>query len=151
MPPRGKELHAVNPSTVANSQPCAPVYSACIQDGAGGGTRNQAMQRGPVWRDATTPQRIHVSRRQQRQRRTTCSPVHAAPGGLCKFAQIRAVKALRNRPISTTRNVLQELQAAISNGLAAFQSTAGNAAQGIPDRPPGVDTLRLYAVGAKFS
>ena len=86
------------------------------------------------------------------QRETTQNgPVHAAPGRLCKFAQNRAVKALQIRPISTTRNALQELSEAISNGLAAFQSTADNAAQCSPDRPPGVDPLRLYAVGAKFS
>lgn len=121
-------------STVANSQPCAPVYSACSQGGAGGGTCSQSMQRGPVWHDASTPQRIH-----------------AAPGGLCKFAQNRAVQALQNRPISTTRNAVQELYAAISNGLAAFRPTPGSAAQGYPDRPPGIDHLRLYAVGVKFS
>lgn len=111
-------------STVANSQPCAPVYSAC----------NRSMQRGPVWHDASTPQRIH-----------------AAPGALCKFAQNRAVQALQNRPISTTHNALQRLYAAISNGFVAFRSTPGSAAQGIPDRPPGVDTLRICAVGVEFS
>lgn len=58
----------------------------------------------------------------------TCSPVHAAPGRLCKFAQNRAVKALQNRPISTTRDALQELTAAISNDLAAFRLTPGSAA-----------------------
>lgn len=94
---------------------------------------SQLMQRGATWHDATTPQRIH-----------------AAPGVLCKFAQIRAVQSLQNRPISTTRNTLQELSAAISNGLVAFRSTPGSAAQGIPDRPPGVDALRLYAVGVEF-
>lgn len=64
----------------------------------------------------------------------TCSPVHAVPGGLCKFAQNRAVKALQIRPISTTRDALQELTAAISNGLAAFLSMPGSAARRNPDR-----------------
>ena len=73
------------------------------------------------------------------------------PDHLCKFDQNRAVQALQNRPISATRDALQELYAAISNGLAAFRSTPGNAAQGIPDWPPGIDTLRLYAVGVEFS
>lgn len=77
--------------------------------------------------------------------------IHAAPGGLFKFAQNRAVQALQNRPISTTRGTLQELPAAISNGLVAFRSTPGNAAQGPPDRPPGVDALRICAVGVEFS
>lgn len=97
--------------------------------------------------DTTQPRRNGSIQRET----TPCSPVHATPGGLCKFAQIRAVQALQNRPMSTTRDALQELQAAISNGLAAFQSTPGSAAQGIPDRPPGVDTLRLCAVGVEFS
>ena len=86
----------------------------------------------------------------QREPAPDC-PGHAAPDGLCKFAQNRAVKALQIRPISTTRNAFQELPEAISNGLAAFQSTADNAAQCSPDRPPGVDPLRLYADGVKFS
>ena len=99
------------------------------------------------------PQRIHAARNNAK-RPSACStrrPVHAMPDDLCKFAQNRAVQALRNRPISTTRDTLQELHAAISNGLAAFQSTAGNAARCSPDRPPGIDTLRLYAVGVEFS
>lgn len=121
-------------STVSDSQPFAPVYSACSQGGAGGGTCSQSMQRGPVWHDASTPQRIH-----------------AAPVMLCKFAQNRAVQALQNRPISTTRNTLQELQAAISNGLVVFRSTPGSAERRNPDWPPRVDALRLCAVGVKFS
>ena len=96
--------------------------------------------------------RCHPRRNGSARRKPTPDcPGHAAPGKLCKFAQNRAVQALQIRPISTTRDALQELQAAISNGLAAFQSTADNAAQGIPDRPPGVDTLRLCAVGVEFS
>lgn len=63
MPSSRKELHnvsicgpvyhatkenALQRSTVANSQPFAPVYSACSQGVSGGGTCSQAMQRGPV-------------------------------------------------------------------------------------------------------
>lgn len=108
-------------STVSGSQPRGPVYSACSQDGAGGGTCNQPMQRGPVWHDAS-----HAAT-------DPCSPVHAAPGELCKFAQIRALQALQTRPISTTQDALQELHADISNGLAAFLTTPRSAAQ---SRPP---------------
>ena len=82
---------------------------------------------------------------------TPHSPGRAVPGRLCKFAQNRAVQALRNRPISTTRDTLQELHAAISNGLVAFRSMPYSAVQGSPDRPPGIDTIRLYAVGVEFS
>jgi len=104
------------------------------------------------WRDSQPVNATQPSTTRRKHAATgTCSPVPAAPGGLCIFAQNRAVQALQNRPISTTRNALQELYAAISNGLAAFQSTPGSAAQGIPDRPPGVDTLRICAVGVEFS
>lgn len=134
------------PSTVSGSQPFAAGLF-CMQS-----TRGR-------WRDSQPGNAAWPSMAQRNpgrkgfmQRETTPNdPVHAAPGRLCKFAQNCAVKALQIRPISTTRDTLQELYTAISNGLAAFQSTAGNAAQCSPDRPPGVDPLRLYAVGAKFS
>ena len=148
-------FHAVNPSMAAQRQPSP--------------TRNHAGQPIPhAVKTATvegladsecsvaqygTTQRIHAARTNARPPRpcSTRRPVHAMPDDLCKFVQNCAVQALQIRPISTTRNALQELQAAISNGLATFRSTPGSAPQGIPDRPPGVDTLKLYAVGVEFS
>lgn len=131
---RGPVCYAVNLSRAAQRQPSptrnhagqpiphavktAPVEGratrqcSAAQYGATQPRRNGSMQRVP----------------------TPHSPGRAVPGGLCKFAQNRAVKALQIRPISTTRNALQEPQAAISNGLAAFQSTPGNAARRNPDR-----------------
>ena len=148
---RGPVCYAGNLSRAAQRQPSP------TRNHAAGLFRMQSRRR--RWMDAQPGNAAWPSMAQRNpgrkgsmQRETTPNdPVHAAPGRLCKFAQNRAVQALRNRPISTTRDALQELQAAISNGLAAFQSTADNAAQCSPDRPPGVDPLRLYAVGAKFS
>ena len=149
-----QELHAVNTrgpvccaldlSTAARRQPSAD--------------RNHADQSIPHAVRAPTVEGLADSQCSAAQYGTTqprrnghMQPSTCSPGRLCKFAQNRAVNALQIRPISTTRDALQELQAAISNGLAAFQSTAGNAAQCSPDRPPGVDPLRLYADGVKFS
>ena len=179
MPPCGKELrklvlrrpvcYAVNPSRA--TQRCyARAYSARCQPLP---TRNHARRSIPhaikappveglatiqcsaaqYGTTSTAPQRIHAARTNARLPRpcSTRRPVHAMPDDLCKFAQNRAVQALQIRPISTTCNALQELFAAISNGLAALRSTPGSAAQGIPDRPPGIDTLRLCAVGVEFS
>lgn len=64
------------PSTVSGSQPRGPVYSACGQGVAGGGTRNQATQRGPARHDATTPQQTHAARTNARRPRT-CSASQA--------------------------------------------------------------------------
>lgn len=54
-------VKSCTPSTVSRSQPRGPVYSACSQGAAGGGACNHTMQRGPVWHNATTPQRIHAA------------------------------------------------------------------------------------------
>lgn len=123
------------PSATRNhSRRCIPhaIKAAPVE---GLATRQRSATRHDVNRVATDP----------------CNLAHAVPGKLCKYAQNRAVQALQNRPISTPRNTLQELQAAISNGLVVFRSTPGSAAQGYPDRPPGIDHLRLYAVGVEFS
>lgn len=141
---RGPVFHAVNPSMAARRQPSAD--------------RNHARRSIPHAIKAPTVEglaTIQCSAAQygatQPRRNGHMQPSTCSPGRLCKFAQNRAVQALQIRPISTTRNALQELSEAISNGLAAFQSMPGNAAQCSPDRPPGVDPLRLYAVGVEFS
>ena len=167
MPPCGKELrklvlrrpvcYAVNLSRAALANIYGPVcYAANMERSAAVNRCQLATMRAGLFRMQSRRRRwrglhpvntaLPSMARHDHAATGTCSP-----GRLCKFAQNRAVQALRNRPISTTRDTLQELHAAISNGLAAFQSTAGNAAQCSPDRPPGVDTLRICAVGVKFS
>lgn len=155
-PPRQIALYrlacpAVNLSRAARRQPSADRNRASM-------SIPHAFKASPVEGRATRQCNAastarHKTRRNGSMQRdpTPDSPVHAAPGKLCEFAQNRAVQALQVRPISNTRNALQELYAAISNDLAAFRLTPGSAAQGIPDRPPGIDPLRLYADGVKFS
>lgn len=157
----GKELHSVNI--------CAPIYHATkggmLCSGQPSADRNHAGRSIPHainarrWWDSqpanaaqssTTRREPGRNGSMQREPTPDC-PGHVAPGKLCKFAQNRAVQALQTRPIFTTCNALQELYAAISNGLAAFRSTPYSAAQSSPDRPPGIDPLRLYAVGVEFS
>ena len=60
-----RSVNGRTPSTVSRSQPRGPVYSACSQSADGGGTCRQSMQRGPVWHDATAPQRAHAAQYMQ--------------------------------------------------------------------------------------
>lgn len=121
-------------STVTNSQPCAPVYSACNQGGAGGGTCNRSMQRGPVWHDVNHAATDPCSARQTMQIRPYLRCTGLADSPYIHHAQ-RIARAASGH----------------FKRFRAFRSTPGNAARGIPDRPPGIDTLRLYAVGVEFS
>lgn len=120
------------PSTVSGSQPHGRSIPHAIKTAPVEGLADSECS--AAQHDTPQPRRNGSRQREP----TPCSPVHAAPGGLCKFAQNRAVQALQVRPISTTRNALQELPMAISNGLVAFRSTPGIAEQGIPGRPPGI-------------
>lgn len=153
MPSNQEELHKANtpgpichtasrtvlqPSTVSRSQPRAPVYSACSQGGAGGGTHGQTMQRGPARHDATAPQRIRA----------------APPCSAGQTMQIRPESRCTGLAESPYIQYAQRIARAVSGHFkrfSSFWSTPGSAARRNPDRPPGIDTLRLYAVGVEFS
>lgn len=128
-----QELHAVNI--------CGPVYHAAKEK------RSAAVNRRQL---ATTRAGLFRMQASNAARRN-----HAATDS-CSASQAMQIRpesrctGFAESPYIHPRNTLQELQAAISNGLAAFRSTPGNAAQGIPDRPPGIDTLRLYADGVEL-
>ena len=125
MPSSSQELHSVTmrgpiPHAVNRRQ------LATIRAGLFRMQSRRRRWRGSQPGNAARPSMARRNESMQREP-TPCSPVHAAPGKLCKFAQNRAVKALQIRPISTTRNALQRLYTAISNGLATFRSTPGSA------------------------
>ena len=120
-------------STVANSQPCAPVYSACSQGAAGGGACNHTMQRGPVWHDTTNPC-------SENQRQTAQAMQHQAASACNarRSMQIRPESRCTGLADSPYIHHVQRIARAARGHFKRFSSILLNASQrsATQSRPP---------------
>ena len=125
--------NALQRSTVANSQPCAPVYSACNQGADGGGACNHTMQRGPVWHDTTNPC-------SENQRQTAQAMQHQAASACNarRSMQIRPESRCTGLADSPYIHHVQRIARAICGHFKRFSGFPVNARQcsAMQSRPP---------------